>query len=110
MVYAAGLSDGAAWAFLSVNGAENQSIYQALTEHRGQINAKLDGGAEWEPGETQSWVGLQAEADPSDPTLNIEDVREWMAKNLLRLRTAVQPYLDSVMKEVADSPDHGDAE
>ena len=67
VVYAAGLSEGKAWAFLSVYGTDNQHIYHALTQHRAEIDAQLCGGAEWEQGEEQSWVGLQTEAVTSDP-------------------------------------------
>ena len=90
MVYAAGLSEDKAWAFLSVNGADNQHIYHALTQHRGQIGAQLEGCVEWEQGENQSWVGLYTQAVLSDPMINLEAVGEWIAENLLRLRTVAQ--------------------
>ena len=111
IVYAAGLSEDKAWAFLDVYGADNQHIYHALTKHRAEIDAQLNGGAEWEQGEDQSWVGLQTEAVTSDPMLNLEAVGQWIAENLLRLRAAVQPYLDQVMADVGTSGDEAaDAE
>lgn len=99
VVYAAGLSDGKAWAFLDVYGAGCQHIYQALIQHRGPIDAELDSSAVWHQGENQAWIGLQTDAVLSDPMINLEAVREWIAENLLRLRTAVQPFLDQVMNE-----------
>ena len=108
VVYAAGLSEDRAWAFLSVNGAENQGIYHALTQHRGQIDVELGGDTEWEQGVNQSWVGLQTQAVLSAPMINLEVVGECIAENLLRLRTVVQPYLDQVMNEGAISLDNED--
>ena len=105
LVYAAGLSEGKAWAFLDVYGADNQRIHHSLTQPRAEIDAKLNGGAAWEQGEDQSWVGLQTEAVTSDPMLNLEAVGQWIADNLLRLRAVVQPYLDQVMENVATSSD-----
>ena len=109
VVYAAGLSEDKAWAFLDVYGADNQHIYHALTQHRAEIDAELNGGAEWEQGEDQSWVGLRTEALLSDPVLNLEAVGEWIAENLLRLRAVVQPYLDQVINNAATSGDDEDA-
>ena len=105
VIYAAGLSEGKAWAFLDVYGADNQHIYHALTQYQAEIDAELNGGAEWEQGERESWVGLQTEAVISDPMLNLEAIGEWIAENLLRLRTVVQPYLDQVMNDVGTSGD-----
>ena len=110
VVYAAGLREDKAWAFLSVNGADNQNIYHALTQHRGQIDVELDAGTEWEQGENQSWVGLHTQAVLSDPRINLEAVGEWIAENLLRLRAVTQPYLDQVMNEGATSSDNQDSE
>ena len=88
------------------SGADNQHIYNALTQHRAEIDAELDDGAEWEQGEDQSWVGVRTEAVTSDPRLNLEAVGEWIAENLLRLRDVVQPYLDKVMDGL-DTPIDG---
>ena len=106
VVYAAGLSEGKAWAFLAVNGAENQHIYHALTQHRAEIDGKLSGGVQWEQSRADhSWVGLQTEAVTSDPMFNPEAVGQWIVDNLLRLREVAQPFLDQVMADVATSSD-----
>ena len=100
-----GLSGDKAWAFLEVYEADNQHIYPALTQHRAEIDAQLDGGAEWEQGESQSWVGLRTQAVLSDPMIDLEAVGGEIAENLLRLRAVAQPYLDDVMNKGAASPD-----
>ena len=110
VVYAAALSEDKAWAFLDVYGAENQHIYHALTQHRDEVDAGLNGEVLWKRGEDQSWVGLQTQAVLSDPLINLESVGEWIAENLLRLQSVAQPYLDMVMNEGAVPPDDGDAE
>ena len=51
VVYAAGLSEGKAWAFLDVYEADNQRIHHSLTQHRAEIDAELNRGATWEQGE-----------------------------------------------------------
>ena len=109
VVYAAGLSEDKAWAFLEVYGANNQHIYHALTQHRDEIDAGLNGESEWVHGEDQSWVGLLTPAVLSDPMINLDAVGDWIAENLLRLQSVAQPYLDRVMNE-ATSPGDEDAE
>ena len=103
VVYAAGLSEDKAWAFLDVYGADSQHVYYALAQHRDEIDAGLKGEAQWEQGEDQSWVGLQTQAVLSDPMINLGAVGEWIAENLLRLRTVAQPYLDQVMSQATSS-------
>ena len=104
-VYAAGLSEDKAWAFLSVYGADNQHVYRALAQHRAEIDAKLSGNAEWHQGEQDSWVAVRTEAVTGDPMLDLEAVRQWIAENLLRLRDVTQPHLDQVMADVGVSRD-----
>ena len=100
-VYAAGLSEGKAWAFLAVYEADNQHIYHALTQHRAEIDPKLNGGAEWDLGKESCWIGLRTEAVTSDPMFNPEAVGQWIVDNLLRLRDVAQPHLDQVMDDAA---------
>ena len=50
VVYAAGLSEEKAWAFLDVYGSDNQHIYHSLTQHQAEIDAELNGGAQWHQG------------------------------------------------------------
>ena len=107
--YVAGLSEDKALAHLSVYGADNQHIHNALTQHRAEIDARLNNGAEWEKGKDYSRIGLRTEAVLSDPELDLETVGDWIAENLLRLRDIVQPYLDEMMNDVGTSGEDGDA-
>ena len=109
VVYAARLSEDKAWAYLAVNGKENQHIYHALSQHRDEIDAELSDGAEWDLGKDSSWMGLRTEAVLSDPELDLEAVGEWIAENLLRLRNVVQPYLEQAIKDAPTSGDDEDA-
>ncbi|MYB77155.1 MAG: DUF4268 domain-containing protein [Chloroflexi bacterium] len=108
--YVAGLSEGKALAHLSVYGADNQHIYHALTQHRADIDARLNNGAEWEEGKDYSRIGLRTEAVIGDPKPDLETVGDWIAENLVRLRDVVQPYLDEMMNDAATSGDNEDAE
>ncbi len=109
VVYAAGLSEEKAWAFLAVNGDDSQRIYHALSQHRAEIDAKLNDGAEWDLGMDSAWMGLRKEAVLSDPDVNLEAVGDWIAENLLRLRDVVKPHLDEVMNNAANSEANKDA-
>ena len=96
-VYAAGLSDGHAWAFVSVSGAENQHIFDALAGHRSEIDAHLDQHTEWHQSTDESWFGLRTQADINDPMLNLDATTDWITGNLLRLKSIVQPHLDQII-------------
>lgn len=106
VVYATALSEEKAWAFLAVEGGHNQPVYRALTQHRAEIDAKLNGGVEWDLS-GYSWMGLRTEALTSDPMLNLAAIGQWIAENLLRLRDVAQPYLDQVMGDVGTLSDDG---
>ena len=107
-VYATGLDEGKAQVFLQAYGPDQESIYHALTQYRGEIDSQLNGDAVWEKGERDSWIMLETEAEFNGPEDDLEETRQWMADNLLMLQDAVRPYLNKVM----GSPDigHDDAE
>ena len=110
-VYATELAEGKAFVFLSMYGSRHQEINQALVKHREEIDRKLDGGAIWNQGEDNSSVALQIERTVTDEETNPdndENIRQWMAENILRLRATVQPFLDQVMSEL--QPSDGAAE
>ena len=97
VVYAAGLSKEKAWAFLQVDGTDAQHIYHALTNHRAEIDAELNGDVEWSEGKDKSWFGMRTAAAISDPRQDFEPVRDWIVRNLLQLWTVVQPRLNQVI-------------
>ena len=109
VVYAAELGDGKAQAFLQAYDADRKRIYEALAQHRGEIDAELKGETTWEGGDGPNgeyWVTLATEAVVEHPEGEVADAaRQWLADNLLRLRKAIQPYLDQVMKELEDERD-----
>ena len=77
-----------------------------MVKHREEIDRKLDGGAIWNQGEDNSSVALEPETtftgEETNPD-NVENIRQWMAENILLLRGTVQPYLDQVMGELHPS-------
>ncbi len=109
VIYAVGLSEGKALAFLDVRGAENQHIYHALTQRRAEIDASFSDGVEWNEGTLDSWFGPITEADINDPMADLESIGEWVYRNMLRLREVVQPYLDKVMADIG-TPGVGEEE
>ncbi|MCZ0939274.1 MAG: DUF4268 domain-containing protein [Caldilineaceae bacterium] len=97
--YSAEISQGRAAAALGVYGDDSRHIFQALTRHRYEIDAELNGETEWH----QYWVWLTTEAAVDDPSSIPDEVGEWLTENLLRLREVVQPYLDRVMADPVTS-------
>lgn len=93
VVYATGL-DGTPCVFLYLKGADHQQRYRALLLHREAIDTKLK-GAIWRKGRNTSWIRLKSDARTSlnDPKEKLEDARQWMADNLIRLRHVLHPYL-----------------
>ena len=97
--YSSGFLEGRATASLGVYGADNQHIFQALTQHRAEIDAKLN-GTEWHQEKGQYWMWLTAEEVIDDLTSMPEAAGQWITENLLRLREVVQPYLERVMSDL----------
>ena len=89
-------------------GTDHQRTYDALVRHQAEIDPALGETAKWHQGDRESWLRLEAEhlevVQQWGPEEYLETVRERMAENLLRLRAAVQPYLDQVM---GAAPDNG---
>ena len=102
-IYAAGLDQGKAQVFLYVNGPDHRRVYHALSQYRVEIDSKLGGSAAWGQEEGFSCLTLETEAALPVPEDDQETVRQWMADNLIRLRAALQPYLEQAM----DVPDAG---
>lgn len=113
VVYAAELGDGKAHAFWQAYGDDKERVYDGLAQRKDAIDSALDGEAAWERGDGVTgtyWVGLATEAAVDDPDGEAADAaRRWLAANLLRLRDAIQPYLDQVMAELGGERDGGEA-
>ena len=97
IVYATGLNEGKAQLFLSLEGADQLQIYHALTQYQAEIDAGLVGDAVWHQGDRNSSVMLETEAAAMGSEEDLENTRQWMADNLLRLQAVIQPHLDRAM-------------
>ena len=99
-IYSLGLEDvGEARAYFEARGENVQAVYDALREHRAEIDSKLSGATiEWQ--DRHRWIALKTIASLNDPEEKHEETREWMASNLLKLRDVIQPYLDQIMDEL----------
>lgn len=97
-------SGGEAWAFFNVHGDRHRQVYRALLQYQAQINAAIIGHSyiEWHEGVNQSWIGVKTPGSLDDTDENLAATRAWMFSNLLRIRDAVQPYLDQVMPDLPD--------
>ena len=101
VVYALRIVNGEAWAFLDAYSAEHRQIYRALCEHQAQIDADMSGTElEWHEDENESWIAVKTPASLEDAEGKIEATRVWMFDNLLKLKDAVQPHLDEVMRKL----------
>ena len=104
-IYVAGLEKEKAQVFLYLYGPDQQRVYHGLNQYRDEINSKLDGNAVWDQEEDVSWITLETEAMATGPEEDLENARQWMADNLLRLQAAVQPCLEQVMGGLATGHD-----
>ncbi|MDE2940071.1 MAG: DUF4268 domain-containing protein [Chloroflexota bacterium] len=103
--YSSGFSQGRATASLGFYGTDKQDIFDAFTQHRAEIDDRLNGETEWVEEGDQYWVWLQAEKAIDDPMSIPDTVGQWITENLLKLREVVQPYLDRVMANMGISSD-----
>ncbi len=95
MVYAVGMV-GTPRVYLYLNGPDFKQRYAALQLHRVAIDVKLQESV-W--GQHQkdktAWIMLKSDTPAAlgDPEDQLEDARQWMADNLIRLRFVLLPYL-----------------
>lgn len=97
--YSLGLENvGEARVYFEARGEDAQSVYDSLREDRAQIDDKLsDATIEWH--DRQRWIALKTKASLDDTEEQHEETREWMSRNLLKLRDVIQPRLDRIMAE-----------
>ena len=101
--YSSGFSGGRATVALGSYGADNLYIFEALTQHRDDIDGKLEGETEWHERNDSRRVMLKAEDAIDDPSAIPEEVGQWITENMLRLRDVVKPYLAGAMVDIDTS-------
>lgn len=95
LVYAVGMQ-GTPRVFLYLNGPDFKQRYAALQLHQMAIDAKLQGSVWGQNQEDETaWIMLKSDTPAAlgDTEEQLEDARQWMADNLIRLRLALLPYL-----------------
>ena len=107
VIYSTALNKGRVQVHLILKGTEHRRTYGALIRHNSEIDKRLDHAAKWHQGDRESWIRLDTEnletVQHWGGEEDLEAVREQMAENLLRLRSAVQPYLDQIMEADQDN-------
>ncbi len=103
--FSSGFSEGRATASLGFYGTDKQDIFDALTQHRVEIDKELNGETEWHEEGGQYWVWVQGEEAVEDPMSIPDTVGQWITETLLKLREVVQPYLDQVMADLGTPTD-----
>ena len=99
IIYVAGMTEGKALVFLSIHGDDREEIYQALSQHREEMDREME-GARWDQGDRECSVTLQTDGVLSDDDADDDRLRQWMSSNLLQLREVMQPRLVQVMSEL----------
>ena len=92
--------DGKSWIWLRILNDDHRTIYNALSEHRSEIDQEMVGHTlQWETStaEGYSWVGMSTDATIGDAEEKLEETRSWMFDGLINLQMALQPRLDEVM-------------
>ena len=91
--------------FLSFQGTAHKERFGALREHAAKIASTAKRTLSWvkRPHESEVILTRDGDFDVAGPESDFEAVRRWMAENLVRLRNAIRPHLDSVMAAEAEA-------
>ena len=80
----------------------NKRVFDALEERSGEIQPQID--AEWLWRREDRWrfsiVGLRRDGSIDDPQEKLEEIRDWMLKQLPELKKVLDPHLERVLKEL----------
>ena len=104
--YYASLEGGRrAWAYLFIDGSDkklNKRIFDALHEHKTVIERDLNAELAWNRSDNQrfSSVGLSTDGALDDPADKHNEIRDWILSYLPKLRCAINPRLEQVMRDL----------
>ena len=89
-------------AYFEARGENGQAVYDALRENRSEIEEALgEADIEWHQGERVHWIAVKTKASLDDTEEKHEETREWMARNLLKIKAVIQPRLDRIIADLA---------
>lgn len=116
VVYGTRVEDGMAHLFLCVGWRGlNKERFNELQQHQKEIGSKIGKTVYWMKEGEYSWEGFchillknKGSFSLTAPEKELEDMREWVADNLLSLRRALQPLLDQIRQKEDALPDKGD--
>lgn len=95
-----GDEDAKSWVFLYLGNDDHQTVLEALSEYKAEIEAELeDVGLEWvtsKEGEC-SWVAMSTNGSLDEQEGRNDEIRAWMLENLVTFRSALQPRIEMVM-------------
>ena len=97
-----------AWVYLMIHGSDqdlNKRIFDALHRFRSEIERDLNAELDWLRNDNKSWssVGLFRDGALDDPADKHDEIRAWMLDCLPRLKCAINPRLEEVLRGLQPS-------
>ena len=88
-----------------VNIYENSSVnrldlFDALEKQKANIESNFGNPLEWNLADEQqiSWIGVSRDGSIESSDSELEEIREWHIKNLLKLKEVFQPEIEKVLE------------
>ena len=103
IVYALQIGDdeqAGAWVYLQIDANNYETIFARLEEKQREMAEEFSNGGLAFYGGKNIGVSMNSHVSIDNPDIDIETVRAWMYDNLVKLRTVVQPRLDTLMEEL----------
>ena len=102
-VYGTRVEDGMAQVFLCIGWGRYQERFNALQQHRKEIDSEIEGTVYWMNEGEYSWEGFwhlvlenRGSFSLTATEEELETIRQWVADNIVSLRDVLQPYLDQL--------------
>ena len=109
--YALGFSGSDVWIYLWIATGDseyNKRVFESLHSIRAKIEESLETTLHWtgQPsGRTQASFGITRKGTIDDSESVLRETRDWMKESVLKFKTTLQPYLESVIRKLQSGDD-----
>ena len=75
-------------------------LFDALEKRKGEIESNFGSPLEWQRLDEQqrSWIAISRDGNIELSDDELEEIREWHIKNLLKLKEVFQPEIEKVLE------------
>lgn len=87
-------------ALVSISRKNRMKLFEALEERKVEITSNFGSSLEWERNaeKQETFIFVHRDADIDSTDSELEEIREWHIKNLLKLKEVFQPEIEKVLK------------